>query len=66
MYLMTPAFRISLGGCLVRPDVLIVGEGGGVVVVPQEVREVARREQAADQEARRGISNGSITISIVP
>ena len=48
---------ISVGGCLVRPDDVLVGDGDGIVVVPQEVAwevgEAARQEQADDQAARR-------------
>ncbi len=47
---------VNVGGCLVRPDDLIVGDGDGVIVVPQEIThevgQAAQREQSADQDAR--------------
>jgi regulator of RNase E activity RraA len=48
---------VNVGGCLVRPDDVIVADGDGVVVVPVEfarrVGEAARTEQRDDQETRR-------------
>jgi regulator of RNase E activity RraA len=48
---------VNVGGCQVRTDDILVGDGDGVVVVPiehaREIGEAARREQRDDQESRR-------------
>lgn len=48
---------VNIGGCLVRPDDVVVADGDGVVVVPIEfakrVGETARTEQKDDQATRQ-------------
>lgn len=50
---------VNVGGCLVRPDDIIVADGDGVVTVPIEharaVGEAARAEQRDDQGTRRAL-----------
>lgn len=50
---------VNVGGCLVRPEDVVVADGDGVVVVPIEfaerVGEAARIEQADDQATREAL-----------
>lgn len=54
----TKDIPVSVGGVQVRPGDMVVADGDGVIVVPQEIAEevarVAHEEHARDKQNRRG------------